>query len=116
MFVGYGVVTAFAGYAYFHTYKTLRNEEIEMRSGENAVIPMLMAERDRSFLKQLRSNRAEEEKLMSGVEGWEVGTYYGEPIYKTVPKQKFMDPIIQEYYAHGPSRAFSRGTFFSLWV
>merc|ERR1711915_160506 len=116
MFAGFGVITALTSYVYYHTYKVVRNEEIEMRSGEFALLPMLVAERDRAFLKQLRQNRTEEEKLMSGVEGWEVGTYYGEPVYKTVPKEKFLDPCIAEYFAHGPTRSYTRGTFFSFWV
>jgi hypothetical protein len=30
-------------------------------------------------------NRDAEEKLMKDVEGWEVGTWYGHPIYKVSP-------------------------------
>ncbi|KAK4291211.1 hypothetical protein Pmani_028675 [Petrolisthes manimaculis] len=114
LFAGYAVVTAFAGYVYFRTYRQIRNEEIEMRSGQMAIQPMLIAERDREFLKQMRRNRVEEEKLMSGVEGWEVGKFYSEPIYKTLPDNKFMDPIVQEFFAHGPSSAFSRKVLLPL--
>jgi NADH dehydrogenase (ubiquinone) 1 alpha subcomplex subunit 13 len=45
---------------------------------------MLLAERDRGYIKQLKLNRDAEEDLMKDVEGWEVGTWFGEPIYKTV--------------------------------
>lgn len=53
-----------------------------------------------SFLKQLRINREEERELMKNVEGWVVGTYYGEPIYKTLPDDTFVVPRIREYYVH----------------
>lgn len=43
-----------------------------MRSGRHAILPMLLAERDREYLKQIRSNRDEESKLMANVEGWKV--------------------------------------------
>ena len=38
----------------------------------------------REFLKQLRRNRDCERDLMADVEGWEVGTYFGQPLYKTM--------------------------------
>lgn len=53
-----------------------------------------------SFLKQLRVNREEERALMKNVEGWEVGTYYGEPIYKTLPEDALIEPRLREYYIH----------------
>ena len=58
---------------------------------------MMLAERDREYLKQCRRcctfdnnvippknlrNRDAEAKLMANEEGWEVGTWYGHPIYK----------------------------------
>jgi len=115
IFAGFGVMTAVFGYLYYKTYARIRRQEIEMRSGTMALQPMLMAERDREFLKQLKKNREEEEKLMSGVEGWEVGKLYGETVYKTVAEDRFLDPIVQEYYAHGPRKDFSRNALFSLW-
>ncbi|XP_068235243.1 NADH dehydrogenase [ubiquinone] 1 alpha subcomplex subunit 13 [Palaemon carinicauda] len=116
LFAGFGALTSLGLYIYYETVKVIRNEEIEMKSGELAITPLLLAERDRALLLQLRKNREEEEKLMAGVEGWEVGTYYGEPIYKTVTQEKFIDPISKEFYAHGDSRAHARGTHFSFWV
>lgn len=43
-----------------------------MRSARLAVYPMLLAERDREYLKQLRKNRDAEAELMKDVPGWEV--------------------------------------------
>ncbi|XP_049938233.1 NADH dehydrogenase [ubiquinone] 1 alpha subcomplex subunit 13 [Schistocerca serialis cubense] len=100
MILGYFGITAAGLYAYYLNYRLIRREEIEMRSGRLAVFPMLLAERDREYLKQLRRNRDEEASLMSKVEGWEVGTYYGEPVYKSLPKDTLVDPMYQEYYAH----------------
>ena len=56
--------------------------QIEKKSGMLAIQPLMLAERDREFLKQLRKNRDAEEKLMKDVEGWEVGTFYGHKVYK----------------------------------
>ena len=53
-----------------------------MKSASLAIEPLMLAERDREFLKQLRRNRDAEEKLMADVEGWEVGTFYGHKVYK----------------------------------
>ena len=53
-----------------------------MKSASLAITPLMLAERDREFLKQLRKNRDAEEKLMADVEGWEVGTFYGHKVYK----------------------------------
>jgi NADH dehydrogenase (ubiquinone) 1 alpha subcomplex subunit 13 len=47
-------------------------ENIESRSAKFVTMYMLMAERDRAYLKQLRKNRDEEERLMKDVPGWEV--------------------------------------------
>merc|ERR1711874_469030 len=116
MFAGFGVMTIAGAYIYYRTCKSIRQEEIEMRSGNLAIEPILRAERDRAFLTQLHKNRIEEEKLMADVEGWEVGKFYDEPIYKTVKENKFFDPIIQEFYVHGESRNYERRAFFSLWI
>jgi NADH dehydrogenase (ubiquinone) 1 alpha subcomplex subunit 13 len=61
-----------------------KNLRIENRGIKLALQPMLLAERDRGYIKQLKLNRDAEEDLMKDVEGWEVGTWFGEPIYKTV--------------------------------
>ncbi|XP_045106751.1 NADH dehydrogenase [ubiquinone] 1 alpha subcomplex subunit 13-like [Portunus trituberculatus] len=116
LFAGFGAVSAVAFYLYYKTYSMVRREDIEMRSGLLAIEPMLLAERDREFLKQIRRNRDEEAKLMANVEGWEVGTYRGEPIYKTVSKERFLDPVINEYFAHGHTKAYSDNAFFSLFT
>lgn len=52
------------------------------------------------FLKQMRRNRDYERELMKDVEGWELGTLYGEPIYKTVPEDSIHLPTDGEFYAH----------------
>lgn len=46
-----------------------------MQSASNAILPLLWAERDRAFLKQVRRNRDEESKLMANVKGWKVWIY-----------------------------------------
>ncbi|XP_029165245.1 NADH dehydrogenase [ubiquinone] 1 alpha subcomplex subunit 13 [Nylanderia fulva] len=87
-------------YAYYLNYKLVKRNEIEMRSTRLAIWPALIAERDRSILKQMRRNRDEEAELMKNVEGWEVGTYYGEPIYFLDEENQFREPLFIEHFAH----------------
>lgn len=62
-----------------------------------------------SYLKQLRKNRNAEEKLMKDVKGWKTGTYYGEPVYKTVSDETLTNPGLNEYYVHAHDKTlFSR--------
>ena len=68
----YAAVTSVGMYIYYLNAKLVQREEIEMRSAQNAIFPLLIAERDREYLKQLRRNRDEEAKLMANVPGWEV--------------------------------------------
>lgn len=92
---------------------------IEMRSARLALFPLLFAERDREFLKQLRINRDEERELMKNVAGWKVGTWYGEPIFKTRPTDKFEEPLDsphwQDFNAHAPYRNYADRANFHLW-
>lgn len=96
----FAAVSVGAWYMYYLTDKQLLREEIEMRSCRNVMLPIVMAERDRLYLKELRRNRDEEAKLMENVPGWKVGTWYGEPIYKTLPKNAWVDPHYYEFYVH----------------
>lgn len=105
-FKGWQMIAAYAGFttvglaAYYLNCKENQRNEVEMRSARNVIYALLLAERDREYLKQIRKNRDEEAELMKNVEGWEVGTWYGEPIFKTLPKDKFIDPTFQEFYVH----------------
>lgn len=72
MFAGYIGITTISIYLYSLTKKKIKKQEIEMRSAKMAVYPMMLAERDREYLKQLRRNRDAEAELMKDVPGWEV--------------------------------------------
>ncbi|XP_013789118.1 NADH dehydrogenase [ubiquinone] 1 alpha subcomplex subunit 13-like [Limulus polyphemus] len=115
MFAGFAAITSFSFYMYYQNFKRRRLLKIERQDAINALEPILLAERDRSYLKQLRRNVEEEAELMKNVPGWEVGTYYGEPIYKTVPKEKLLDPILEEYYAHTSEKAYDDKANEFLW-
>lgn len=97
---GYVGITAVACYLHTIGRKAVKRQEIEMRSAKMAVYPMMLAERDREYLKQIRRNRDAEAELMKDVPGWEVGTYYGERVFKLVPPDALVEPIFHEYYAH----------------
>ncbi|KAK2583373.1 hypothetical protein KPH14_009364 [Odynerus spinipes] len=87
-------------YIYFLNWKDEHRHILEMRSSRFALKPLLLAERDRAFLKQLKRNREEEKELMKYYPSWKVGTYYGEPIYRSLPEDQLVEPDAYEYYAH----------------
>ncbi|KAM0735161.1 NADH dehydrogenase [ubiquinone] 1 alpha subcomplex subunit 13 [Formica fusca] len=92
--------TALGAYTHYLNYKLVKRNQIEMRSARLAIWPALIAERDRAVLRQMRRNRDEETELMKNVEGWEVGTYYGEPIYFLDDENQFREPLFFEHFAH----------------
>lgn len=76
-------------------YRILKIEQVEHYI---AASPFLIAEQERKFLRHLRVMREEERELMKDHPGWKLGTLYGEPVFKTLPKEVL--PPIQpfEYY------------------
>ncbi|CAH0399554.1 unnamed protein product [Chilo suppressalis] len=114
MFAGYIGITAAGLYLYNLNYKQIKKDEVEMRSAKMAIYPMLLAERDREYLKQLRKNRDAEAELMKDVPGWEVGTYYGERVYKNLPPDTLVEPIFHEYYAHADPKEWYRRAYLKL--
>ena len=108
LFGGYIAVQLYAIWRLQVCKEKWAREKIEDRAGQVALEPLLVAERDRyagrnanalmgppvvmkgivyfrEYLKQLRKNREAEAELMKDVEGWEVGTYFGQPVYRTLP-------------------------------
>ncbi|XP_077283649.1 NADH dehydrogenase (ubiquinone) B16.6 subunit [Arctopsyche grandis] len=100
LFAIYGAITFTGGCLYYFNNRQIQKELVEMRSSKLAIYPMLLAETEREHLKTLYRNREEEKKLMANVEGWKVGTWYGEPIYKTLGNDTYIRPIFDEYYVH----------------
>lgn len=37
---------------------------------------------------------------MKNVPEWEVGSYFGEPVYITAPEDRLIEPNFYEFYAH----------------
>ncbi|XP_012059930.1 PREDICTED: NADH dehydrogenase [ubiquinone] 1 alpha subcomplex subunit 13 [Atta cephalotes] len=111
------LATTFGGmYAYYLSFKQVRHQQIEMRSARWAIFPALLAERDRAVLKQMRRNRDIETELMKNVEGWEVGTYYGEPIFYLDNPNQYRDPIFFEHFAHSDPDAYCERVERHLWT
>ena len=76
--------------AMFYYYTKYRKPAIKARHREAvdtrlALQPMLLAERDRGYVEQLKKNRDAENELMKDVPEWKTGTFYGTPVYKTAP-------------------------------
>lgn len=113
--IGYITLSAGATYIYYLTDKKITREEIEMRSCRNVLLPIVMAERDREYLKQIRRNRDEEAKLMANVPGWKVGTWFGEPVYKTSKADDWIDPGINEFYCHAARKYFMDRVLLRHW-
>merc|ERR1712088_489481 len=84
LFGTFVVTQVYAFWAYSRWKQRTFRQRIEERAAQLALEPMMLAERDREYLKQLRRNRDCERDLMKDVEGWEVGTYFGQPLYKTL--------------------------------
>jgi len=74
--------------------------DLEKRSRSCVVQPFLKAERDRAKLVRVHENRAIEAELMKDVPGWQVGTWYGESMYKTLTPDEWEDPLQIEYFIH----------------
>jgi len=83
MILGFNVACCVYGNYKWHTHikaDYFRNYT-EDRSAILALEPMLLAERDRAYLKRCRAHREWERQLMADVPGWEVGTWFGHSIY-----------------------------------
>jgi len=74
---------------------------LEMNDGRLALAPLLLAEEQRLYMKQLRANRDEENELMKDVPGWVTGTLYGVPVYNNI-NERFPVVLPEAYYAHVP--------------
>merc|ERR1719369_824870 len=90
---------AVGAWFYKRGMRTWRTWQTEYKSATLALTPIMLAERDREFLKQCRRNRDAEDKLMADVEGWETGTWYGHKVFKTTG-DKFISPMFDEFYIH----------------
>ncbi|KAK2163434.1 hypothetical protein LSH36_79g02039 [Paralvinella palmiformis] len=104
-FGGYATFGIYAGISvvgltlHYFSLQNRKKDELEMREGRIAIHPLILAERQRMFLKQLRKNRDEENELMKSVPGWETGTLWGEPVYHNlVDRFPWVNP--EEYFAH----------------
>merc|ERR1711862_990438 len=100
--------TALGAWIYKRGIRQWQILDIEMKSASLALTPLMLAERDRAFLKQLRKNRDAEEKLMGGVEGWEVGTFYGHKVYKTLKPDELPMVGFDEFYILPTGRSRTR--------
>lgn len=102
-------------YLYYQNLKRITCDELEQTGASLALYPLLLAEQDREYLKQLRRNRDEERDLMKNVEGWKVGTWYGEPIYHLSKEDDALfRPTFAEYYVHASFSDYKRRGLFSL--
>uniref|UniRef100_A0A224XVM8 NADH dehydrogenase [ubiquinone] 1 alpha subcomplex subunit 13 n=1 Tax=Panstrongylus lignarius TaxID=156445 RepID=A0A224XVM8_9HEMI len=115
LILGHFIVTAGSLFLYSLNYKKVEMEELERRSSMFAIMPLLQAERDREYLKQLKRNRDEEANLMKNVDGWVVGMYKGEPVYKTLPPDTLVKPTLLEYYVHSSDKNFRAYNNITMW-
>ncbi|XP_066253672.1 NADH dehydrogenase [ubiquinone] 1 alpha subcomplex subunit 13 [Euwallacea similis] len=116
LFGGYVGMTAGALFLYYKNLESITKRELEVKGATLALYPMLLAERDRAMLKQLRINREEERELMKNVPGWKVGTWYGEPIILGGDPDKYICPTISEFYVHSSYKDVKKRAELSLWL
>ncbi len=81
---GFIIYEIFAHMWYLDCRRRHQKDITEERSAQLALEPLLAAERDRELCKAARMARDEEEEAMKNVEGWEVGTWFGHKVFKTV--------------------------------
>jgi len=95
--IGYGAAFIAAAVYYKKVqYPRRVAQQTEEMSVRMALEPLLLAERDREYMKQLRKNRDYEAEIMKNVPGWEVGTWFGHPVYKTDPEDAFEDGKVND--------------------
>ncbi len=100
LFGGFWVAQAFGFYLYSIGVKRLRYLTIEAESAAFALTPLLLAERDREYLKHLRRHRDYEKELMKDVPGWQVGTWFGQKVFKTTTDEMPLERMSRrEFYA-----------------
>ena len=84
LIAGFVVYEIFAHLWYVDSKKLWRRDVTEERSAELAIEPLLCAERDRELCRAARATRDAEEEAMKNVPGWEVGTWFGHKVFKTI--------------------------------
>lgn len=45
----------------------------------------------------------------------QVGTWYGEPVFKTLPEDTLVTPIFKEFYAHADWKSYAKRAHLKLW-
>lgn len=89
------------GFAYIKEFKRkARVLRIEQTESFIASLPFIYAEQERLFCRQMRILRDEERELMKDHPGWKHATLYGEPIYKTLPKDYLPPVSAMDYIVH----------------
>jgi NADH dehydrogenase (ubiquinone) 1 alpha subcomplex subunit 13 len=85
--LGILVALTWNGFSFLGDWRRrLRILRMEQMEHYIATLPFLLAEQERKYLIQLHRIRENERQLMKDVPGWKVGTLFGEPVYKTLPK------------------------------
>lgn len=112
LFGGLAISTMIGAIGYYFTFNKMQALGLEEVDARIAIEPILQAERDREFLKQIKKNIAAEKELMKNVPGWEEGTCYGEPIYKTVEYDPVFHQSLYEYYVHSRPYAY----YYRHWI
>lgn len=98
----YGI-TSIGCFVYYLDLKSFRRSQIEMTSSQCAIRPLIEAERDRALLRHMRHLRDEEADVMKNVPGWEVGTFYGVPVFNTLRSEFFEPRSIDAYVFTDPA-------------
>ncbi|XP_043598973.1 NADH dehydrogenase [ubiquinone] 1 alpha subcomplex subunit 13 [Bombus pyrosoma] len=101
MGVGLFIVTNVVTFPlYYKNWVSERRKMLETKSRELATVPMLLAEKDRAILKHLKRMRELEADVMKDFPHWEVGTFFGQPIYESLPEDTYVEPLFGECYTY----------------
>ncbi|XP_055342825.1 NADH dehydrogenase [ubiquinone] 1 alpha subcomplex subunit 13-like [Paramacrobiotus metropolitanus] len=100
LFLAYIAVTFFGWCRYQYLMNNWRLDKLEMNDRKLALEPLLAAEIDRLYLKGVRRQVEEEYRIMKDVPEWEIGKWYHEPVYFTLPPGHWIDLMTIEYWNH----------------
>eukprot|EP00094_Tigriopus_californicus_P006109 TCALIF_05883-PA protein Name:"Similar to NDUFA13 NADH dehydrogenase [ubiquinone] 1 alpha subcomplex subunit 13 (Macaca fascicularis)" AED:0.14 eAED:0.14 QI:0/0.66/0.5/1/1/1/4/309/146 len=94
------------------TYKTKRTvierKKLEETSVELGLEPLMLAEMDRAYLLQMRRNRDVEAEFTRDWPNWEVGRWFQQPLFYTIPEDELPRLSPLELFIHADPKTLKK--------
>lgn len=88
LFLGGLAINALGIWTYKAKKTLVERQKLEEKSVELGLEPLFLAEKDRAYLLQIRRNREAEAEFTRDWPNWEVGRWFRQPLYYTVPEDE----------------------------